>query len=51
MQLVVGKHYELTKKVTAGSFGEIYHATNKLNGDTVAVKMEPLQAKHQQLQY
>ena len=51
MQLVVGKHYELTNKVTAGSFGEIYHAINKLNNQIVAVKMEPLKAKHQQLQY
>ena len=51
MNLIVGKHYELTQKVAAGSFGEIYHAINKLNNQIVAVKLEPLKAKHQQLQY
>ena len=51
MQITVGKHYELSNKVTAGSFGEIYHAINKQNNQVVAVKMEPIKAKHQQLQY
>ena len=39
MQLIVGKHYELLKRVTAGSFGEIYHAINRNNKQIVAVKL------------
>lgn len=51
MNIIVGKHYELTRKVSSGSFGEIYHAINKTNGQAVAIKLEPLKAKHPQLQY
>ena len=39
MQLIVGKHYELVKKITAGSFGEIYHAINRNTKQIVAVKL------------
>jgi casein kinase I homolog HRR25 len=51
MQVVVGKQYELLRRVTGGSFGEIYHALNRSNQQIVAVKLEPLKSKHHQLEY
>lgn len=39
MDLTVGKHYKLTKKLNSGSFGEIYLAINLLNNREVAVKL------------
>lgn len=49
MNIIVGKHYELLKKVTGGSFGEIFHAINKNNQQIVAVKLELIKSKHHQL--
>lgn len=51
MQLIVGKNYQLLKKVSAGSFGEIYHAINRSNQQIVAVKLEKIKSKHRQLEY
>lgn len=49
--MTVGNDYELTKKVSSGSFGEIYEAVNKMTGQLVAVKLEPFNSKHPQLEY
>lgn len=51
MDLTVGKHFKLTKKLNEGSFGQIYLAINLLNNREVAVKLEPIKTKHPQLEY
>ncbi|KAF8226875.1 kinase-like protein [Tricholoma matsutake] len=45
---VCGK-YRLCKKIGSGSFGDIYLACNVINGENVAVKMEPLDSDHPKL--
>ena len=39
------------RKIGAGSFGDIYLGQNVKTGDEVAVKVEPLKARHPQLEY
>jgi serine/threonine protein kinase len=39
MDLIVGNHYKLAKKLNSGSFGEIYLAINLHNNREVAVKL------------
>jgi serine/threonine protein kinase len=48
-ELKVGKKFRLGNKIGAGSFGDIYHGTNVLNGEEVAIKLEPVTTKHPQL--
>jgi len=43
--------YRLIQKIGSGSFGEIYQAVNTVNGEELAVKLEPIKAKHPQLLY
>lgn len=50
MELRVGKKYRLGRKIGMGSFGDIYGATNMTTGEEVAVKLEPLDSRHPQLQ-
>lgn len=47
---VAGNKYKLTKKLGAGSFGEIYLGVSK-EGEEVAVKLESLKSIHNQLKY
>ncbi|KNE69454.1 CK1/CK1/CK1-D protein kinase [Allomyces macrogynus ATCC 38327] len=47
----IGNKYRLGRRIGGGSFGEIYLATNILNGEEVAVKLENPQIKHPQLEY
>eukprot|EP00928_Gymnodinium_smaydae_P033217 TRINITY_DN2384_c0_g1_i1.p1 TRINITY_DN2384_c0_g1~~TRINITY_DN2384_c0_g1_i1.p1 ORF type:complete len:381 (+),score=38.01 TRINITY_DN2384_c0_g1_i1:53-1144(+) len=49
MDLRVGHHYRLVRKLGNGSFGEIYVANHVVSGEEVAVKIESIKAKHQQL--
>ena len=51
MSLKVGAQYKLAERLGCGAFGEIYAATNGLTGQKVAVKLEPVHAKHPQLEY
>lgn len=51
MELRVGAKYRLGRKIGSGSFGDIYIGTDITNGEEVAVKLEPVQTKHPQLQY
>ena len=39
------------RKIGAGSFGDIYLGQNVKTGEEVAVKVEPLKARHPQLEY
>lgn len=48
---VVGDKYRILRLIGAGSFGDIYRAINLLNGEDVAVKVEPTGARHPQLRY
>ncbi len=48
---VVAKRWKLIRKIGAGSFGDIYLGLNITNGEEVAVKLEPMNARHPQLVY
>lgn len=43
--------FRLVRKIGSGSFGDIYLGINVANGEEVAVKLEPLKARHPQLLY
>jgi len=48
----VGKaQYRLVRKIGSGSFGDIYLGINIATGEEVAVKLEPIKARHPQLLY
>ncbi len=52
-EIPIGDYFKLNarKKLGSGAFGDIYYGTNvKLNED-VAIKLEPIRAKHPQLFY
>ncbi|KAJ1507123.1 serine/threonine protein kinase [Coelomomyces lativittatus] len=49
--VVVCNRYKVGRKMGSGSFGDIHFATNIINGEEVALKIEPLKANHPQLQY
>ncbi|KAG0486682.1 hypothetical protein HPP92_008777 [Vanilla planifolia] len=51
MAQIVGKKYKLVRKIGSGSFGEIYLGFNMQNNEEVAIKLEPVNTKHPQLQY
>ncbi|VDL39917.1 unnamed protein product [Hymenolepis diminuta] len=48
---IVAKRWKLIRKIGAGSFGDIYLGLNIANGEEVAVKLEPMNARHPQLVY
>ncbi|TFK59851.1 kinase-like protein [Pluteus cervinus] len=43
--------YKLGKRIGSGSFGIIYLGTDVISGEEVAIKLEPVEAKHPQLKY
>ena len=43
--------FRLLRKIGSGSFGEIFQAVNISTGEEVAVKLEPIKARHPQLLY
>lgn len=47
----MGHKFRLGRKIGSGSFGDIYIGTNIMNGEEVAIKLEPMMTKHPQLQY
>lgn len=47
----MGGRYRLGKKIGGGSFGEIYLGTNVSTGEEVAIKLEPANTRHPQLNY
>lgn len=46
MDRKIGKTFKLTKKLGSGAFGEIFHGINLKNNSEVAIKLEPISAKH-----
>ena len=55
LEFIVGdpakSRYRIIRKIGSGSFGEIYQAVNITTGEEVAVKLEPIKARHPQLLY
>lgn len=54
MELRVGNNnneYRLIRKIGSGSFGDIYLGTSVTTNEDVAIKLEPLKARHPQLLY
>lgn len=51
MDLRVGRKFRIGKKVGSGSFGDIYHGTNLVSGEEVAIKLESIRSRHPQLEY
>ena len=49
IKTVCKKKYSVDRKIGSGSFGEIYIGTNKVSGEKVAIKMENINSKTQQL--
>jgi serine/threonine protein kinase len=45
----VGPSWEICHKIAQGSFGKVYMGINAITKDPVAVKMEPLDVRHPQL--
>ena len=50
-EFVIAQKYRLVRKIGSGSFGDIYNAINIATGEEVAVKLEPVNARHPQLLY
>lgn len=50
-EFIVAGRYRLVRKLGSGSFGDIFLGINVTNGEEVAVKMEPKNARHPQLMY
>eukprot|EP01006_Ploeotia_vitrea_P016995 TRINITY_DN47960_c0_g1_i1.p2 TRINITY_DN47960_c0_g1~~TRINITY_DN47960_c0_g1_i1.p2 ORF type:complete len:313 (-),score=20.31 TRINITY_DN47960_c0_g1_i1:1590-2528(-) len=51
MDLRIGNKFRIGKKIDEGSFGAIYQGTNIITGENVAIKLEPVNARHPQLRY
>ena len=42
----VGQRFRLTRRIGGGAFGEVYEGYDTTNGDSVAVKLEPINTNH-----
>ncbi|CCK70865.1 uncharacterized protein KNAG_0F01980 [Huiozyma naganishii CBS 8797] len=51
MDLRVGRKFRIGRKIGSGSFGDIYHGTNLVSGEEVAIKLESIRSRHPQLEY
>eukprot|EP00826_Nyctotherus_ovalis_P010852 TRINITY_DN12835_c0_g1_i2.p1 TRINITY_DN12835_c0_g1~~TRINITY_DN12835_c0_g1_i2.p1 ORF type:complete len:377 (-),score=65.36 TRINITY_DN12835_c0_g1_i2:41-1171(-) len=51
MDLTIAGTYKLLKKLGSGSFGEVYKAMDLKTKTLVAVKLEPTNSRHPQLEY
>ncbi|KAJ1922317.1 serine/threonine protein kinase [Mycoemilia scoparia] len=51
LDLRIGNRFRLGRKIGSGSFGDIFLATNVMNNEEVAVKLESVRARHPQLEY
>jgi serine/threonine protein kinase len=50
MALIVADRFHVKRKLTAGSFGEIYIAIDSTTDREVALKLEPIRSRHPQLE-
>nr|4XH0_A Chain A, Similar to uniprot/P29295 Saccharomyces cerevisiae YPL204w HRR25 [Nakaseomyces glabratus]4XHG_A Chain A, Similar to uniprot/P29295 Saccharomyces cerevisiae YPL204w HRR25 [Nakaseomyces glabratus]4XHH_A Chain A, Similar to uniprot/P29295 Saccharomyces cerevisiae YPL204w HRR25 [Nakaseomyces glabratus] len=51
MDLRVGRKFRIGRKIGSGSFGDIYHGTNLISGEEVAIRLESIRSRHPQLDY
>ena len=51
MDLLVGGHFALRKRIGGGSFGEIFAGTDTETGNDVAIKLEPARTSSPQLEF
>ena len=51
LTLQINQSYHLVRKLGSGSFGDIYMGVNHTSGVKVAVKLEQLSSRHQQLEH
>ena len=47
----VGWRYRIGRKIGSGAFGDIYHGLNIQSNEEVAIKLEKVNKKTNQLQY
>jgi len=50
-QCIFGGRYRIEQKVSSGSFGDVYMATDSFNGETVAIKLESVKTTRPLLRY
>jgi casein kinase 1 len=51
MELKIGKHFKMNKKIGNGAFGEIYEGQNVTTKEFIAIKLEPISTPAPQLEY
>ncbi|EEB07027.1 CK1/CK1/CK1-D protein kinase Hhp2 [Schizosaccharomyces japonicus yFS275] len=51
VDLRIDSKYKIGRKIGSGSFGEVYLGLNIITGQQVAIKLEPINTRHQQLEY
>ena len=51
MELQIGKHYKLFKKIGSGAFGHVFEGYHINNETRVAIKLQPKKDKKQLLFY
>jgi len=49
MTVTVGDHYRIIRRVSAGSFGEVFAGEDMRSNEEVAVKLEPIKARSPRL--
>lgn len=51
MEITVGGHYHVRRRIGAGSFGEVFAGEDVQNHEEVAIKLEPIKTRAPQLIY
>ncbi|KAK5162818.1 serine/threonine protein kinase [Saxophila tyrrhenica] len=50
MEFRFGNRFRIERQIGSGSFGDVYIGTDTTSGERIAIKLEPVQAKHPQLE-
>ncbi|OBT60279.1 hypothetical protein VE03_10288 [Pseudogymnoascus sp. 23342-1-I1] len=48
---LVDNKYRINRKIRSGGCGDVYLGTNIISGEEIAIKLEPVETKHPQLNY
>lgn len=51
MEVKIGKHFKMGKRVGHGAFGEIFEGVNTVTSQAVAIKMEQCSSQAPQLEH